>query len=289
MPLSAVLSTVYESDVGAPLIAELKQGDVKVHAICVPPTERSWSLDPLYKVEDADRASLIAALNKELGALGVVRAYAPAAHLFSGKIASACELRQVIGLGDLSLYYDHRVPADGVPLEVGEAFVCGMSGCAATIAIGEGKCTVAHAGRDSLIDRKRYEGMVAGRTYMSVVDEMAEAVRNWHISLARTAFHALFYLPPESFGHPLADSEGARYHRAIREYVNEIRGNCAQVKEGHVHLDIGTLAVVQARRAGFGIARTSHALPMDGPFAYTRHRDAEMRKKCNLVIVHRIS
>lgn len=285
-----ILGLSRDSDVSSDALAvELSQGSVTVRAFCIPPHGRNWSLSNLYTQEELDEhTALVDALGRTLSELGVVRAYAPAVSYFSGLIASPCKLNQVIALPPgIALYRNRNLRAEGTWIGPGEAVIMGTGGCATAIAIGEKQCIVAHAGRDSLIERERLLRKSGLRPLMSVVDDMAQVGRNRGANLNRMAFHALFALPAETFSHPIHDAEHGDFHRKILAYANELKSEFAWRRNDCIHLDIKRLAVYQAEKAGFGSSHGSCSLPLNGPFGYTRHENPTLRKMRNLVVIVR--
>jgi len=100
----------------------------------------------------------------------------------------------------------HGCDADGIDLEVGDAFWLSSADCAAIVALDPvtGRTIAAHGGRDSLIDRATFNGK-EHRANRSVVHAIVrsfgrEAVARLKVSINLT-------IGPDSFTHPFAHEE----------------------------------------------------------------------------------
>jgi len=212
--------------------------------------------------------------------LGVFRAYAPFAPAMSARIADPCALQdELIALpGGIQLYRSHT-EADGLRLdEPGIAAIFAPGGCGVILA----EHVVAHAGRESLIDRQGLCDGVPSRPHFSIVDAVAERLRRAGVRIEDTPFHFLFPLPASEFTHP------ADEYRAYLRYGRGLGSLIAWEQEDGIHLDIGRLALAQAREEGFAADRAPRCvLPVWGVHGYTRHPNEALRTHRNLVIVVR--
>jgi hypothetical protein len=115
--------------------------DVEYDALCIPAI--------LQVPEDAVRHPEIAErVGRALFDRGITDAYAPAVDKMSARIVPKSLLSKVIRLPyGVNLYRNHEVPADGVALGRGHAFIMSGGGCPVVVAAGKNSCIVTHASR----------------------------------------------------------------------------------------------------------------------------------------------
>ena len=169
-------------------------------------------------------------------------------------------------------------------------------GCPAIVAVAEGKyshyhCFVAHAGRESVLDRRRILGEGPSREHEGVVFALAEEFRGRGIHLRDVALFSFFALEGGTFGHPHEHPVHKVYNRRMSaEVLHRWQGAITMGHEGPDecgYLDIGKLIELQAGELGFGKVHITGTLTHNGPFAHTRHANPNMRKERNLVVVCR--
>lgn len=266
--------------------------EVKYQATCIPAgtPDGDWSLKHFQHSEDAERHPERAErLGRMLHDLGVTDAYAPAVDKMSALITHRKELSEVIELPyGVRLYRNKNVPADGVPLRKGQAFVMSGGGCPVIVAAGgKDTCVVAHASRDSLLDPNRIQKIGEPRKYASVIQAIIGWVeRNDGLRPGRLSLRGLFTIPAAEFTHPPDDP--------IWGWVNERRAEIIQEKWNRpiitgldLALSIPELIKAQAADHGFGPTGVDKELPSSGPYGYTRHIEKGMRSARNLVVVRR--
>ena len=134
----------------------------------------SWSLKTLgipQKFSEEEFASpFITGLREAFRSVGAHRAFAPHVAPASARIVDSCVLTERIYLGGgVSIRRNNAVPADGIILERGRAFAMSGAGCPVIVASDGYNVIVAHAGRDSLVDRGAVEGKPT-REHLSVVN-----------------------------------------------------------------------------------------------------------------------
>lgn len=245
----------------------------------------NWSLKPIQTRDDATRHHALAnGLRAAISSMGARRAYAPNVAMASATIISADELKKRILLGNIELYRDKEVPADGVSLRPGDAFVMSTAGCPIIIATAGEHVIVAHAGRDSLIERNAVLGKPS-RQHMSIVYAVIEEFLKRGESLNRIAMCMLFSIPTELFDHHPRHPEHGAYNRALVTMVDTLWHGSTVRKDENVFLDMESVFVNQAREMGVRCAWATHSLRNFPSLAHTR--DGKDPSRRNLFVVKR--
>lgn len=247
---------------------------------------RNWSLKPIQEPDDALRCGeLTRGLRAALCSIGAKTAYAPNVAVMSAIVVPAEKLKKQILLEKHAcLYRDKDVSADGVILPPGTAFVMSGAGCPLIIASAGEHAVVAHAGRDSLIDRGAVMGKPT-RNCGSIVDSIIDAFLNRNVPADDINMCMLFAIPPESFGHPENDSRHGEFNRRLCVYAHNLWPGSMMKKDGSIFIDLGALFVEQARQRGVRRAWAVHSLDEYPELAHTRDgKDASRR---NLYVVKR--
>lgn len=247
----------------------------------------SWSLLPLQKQEDVPKnLRLINTIFVELGYLGIKEAFAPRAAAASAHIVSSSELMcaDQIGLRDTLLYRNHALPADGVLLESNQAFVMSGAGCPIIIGTAGEKMIVAHAARDSLIDR----GTVVGkptRQHVSIVDAMIEKFQKHGASLDDIALAMLFAIPALEFEHSVHHPQYGEYNKKLIQFVSANYPDGILRRAGTTYLNLELVFIGQAQQAGVRRAWAIHSLAQYPQLVHTCV--GENASKRNLFIIKR--
>lgn len=266
------------------------QTGVKIGVWC--PTDappEGWSLRTLQRQEDVKRNEhLTRGVREALRKMGVYKAYAPHIAPASARIVDTRALNERIDLGEgFILQRNNLLPADGLFVGKGYAFVMSSWGCPVIIATADEQMIVAHAGRDSLIDR----GAVVGeptRKHVSVVDAIIEAFSERGIPPSKIAMNMNFAVPAAAFGHRLDDEcPGAPYNRALLTFVRERWPLAAVSTDEKMFLDLGCLCEEQAFRAGVQNVWATNSLSEFPALAHTH--DGKGADRRNLFIVKRNS
>ncbi len=127
------------------------------------------------------------------------------------------ELRSLPYHTNLWLY--RGVYADGTVLSSKHAFVLSLAGCSIIKMRGKGtQLGVAHAGRDSLIDRGRLEGK-RKRRYESIVMSLVEAMLKTTPSVRDLEVDILFSINPEHFPHPWSHKVYGHINKLMTEDI----------------------------------------------------------------------
>jgi len=243
----------------------------------------SWSLKNLQHEADIPANRKLAnRLSEELDGLGVLEAFAPNVAVGSGLIIDTRYLNDRILLNGSRLFRNHGLPADGIMLEAGQAFVMSAAGCPIIIGVAGDDMIVTHAARDSLIDR----GAVMGkprRKHVSVVDAMIEKFQKRGALPNDIVMVMLFAIPAKEFKHSFTHPKYGEYNQALAKFiVNRWSSgfdwiNCC--------LDLELVFVEQARRAGVLRAWAGHSLTQYPHLVHTCI-DENVNKR-NLFIVKR--
>jgi hypothetical protein len=265
--------------------------DVEYDALCIPAIspEGNWSLKNLQVPEDAVRHPEIAErVGRALFDRGITDAYAPAVDKMSARIVPKSLLSKVIRLPyGVNLYRNHEVPADGVALGRGHAFIMSGGGCPVVVAAGKNSCIVTHASRDSLLDRNHIRKTGEPRDYASVI----RAIIGWsakygNIKPGQLSLRGFFTIPTADFSHPPDDPVWGEDNILLAEFIRK-QWSAPVISGPDLCLSIPELIMAQAAEGRFGPTGMERELPSSGAFGYTRHSDEAMRTVRNLVIVHR--
>lgn len=243
---------------------------------------RNWSLRPLQHPKDVERHPLLAtALRVELRRLSVKHAYAPNVVPASAAVVAPEDLDLELDLGAKTrLFRKPSLPADGVMLPRGSAFIMSTSGCPLIIAEDDRFMVVAHASRDSLIERAAVEGAPV-RAHPSIVDAIADWFHRPH---GKLRMMMLFSIPRRSFGHELSHPLYGAYNRKLAAFIAERWPGAAVVENDTLYIDLPALFTEQARMHG-AESCAGHSLAAYPRLSHTR--DGLGTERRNLFIVRR--
>lgn len=247
----------------------------------------SWSLKPLrnkHAVID-ERSPLVAGLRKTLRKMGTHYVYAPNVTTFSARIVDTRVPWRRLSVGDgRFLHVSDFCSADGVLLSRGRSFIMSGSGCPIILASGENNVVVAHAGRDSLIDR----GAVGGkptREHVSVVDAIVDAFAKRGTRPPQIEMLMLFSIPAAAFGHPLDHPIHGKHNRLLADFLRRWPDSHHIVDKTAMYLDLEGLFLAQAEQAGVSKAHVAHPIGQHPELAHTR--DGKDPSRRNLIVVKR--
>ena len=252
----------------------------------------SWSLKSIQTQWDIPygQKPLADGICGVLKSMGVHKAYAPHVSPASAKIVETNVLKQIDLGEERMLYRNCHAPADGVFLGKGRAFVMSGSGCPVIIAAGGDKVVVAHAGRDSLIDRGVVMEVPITREHVSVVNAVVSAFRENDIAPHQISMRMLFSIPAAVFEHRFDHPQHGQYNLALFRFLNERWPMSIIRRNGAMYLDLETLFEEQARSAGimYALAMCPLTLAEFPGLTHTR-RDGRDPSERNLVVVKRCS
>ena len=275
------------------LIYSNQSNEVSYEAICYPPGTPAgdWSLKHLRTPEDVRTHPAEATrLGRVLASHGIKRAYAPHVAASSALVVSRSSLTDVLELPYwVQLFRNARLPAAGTDLDPGDAFIMSGGGCPVVIAIGENLCIVAHASRDSLLDRVHIMTGKKSRKYAGVLNAIvgfAARKKNTPLRPQEMDLHWHLTIPACRFAHRLDNPKFGHANRMLEQYV--VRHWGQEIIPGPDYfLSVSKLIHAQGTAACFKNLVGGEDIPEDGPFGYTGHPREDMRQVRSLNIVHR--
>ncbi len=245
-----------------------------------------WSLAPLQTQGDVqERYAHAKGISAALRSVGIREAFAPHVAAASAVIIDPAELVRRIRLGSVSLYRNPDKPADGVPLNPGEAFVASAAGCPIIMASADAYMVVAHAGRDSLIDRGEVTSGKPSRPHSSVVDAIVAEFKKRGITPYEIAMCMHFAIPAESFEHRFSHPRYGEFNRELEKFINRRWPKCTVSGDNSMFLNLEFVFEEQAKQAGVWMVGAMNSLAEFPEFAHTR--DGKDPGRRNLIIVKR--
>ena len=257
----------------------------------------NWSLRSIQKQQDANRDFRFEdALYRAFRKIGARDVFAPNVVLSSAQITESAQLERRIKLGrGIVLFRNQKIPADGVFLRPGESFAMSGAGCPLIIAAAGEFMIVAHAGRDSLVDRGTVAGMPT-RQNVSVVHSIVEEFGKKRISPDEISMRMQFAIPGAVFEHRFDHPSYGDYNRALWKFIISEWPSSLERRNGSMFLDLEGLFENQARQLGVRDVQAENSLAELPSLAHTRDgkknpvgpdgREVERR---NLIVVKRTS
>lgn len=250
----------------------------------------NWSLKPIQNQNDVARHhSLANGLRATLSSIGARTVFAPNVAMMSGAVVPSVELMaNEIRLNGACLYRDQNKHADGTILAQDETFVASTAGCAIVIASDKRNktMTIAHAGRDSLIERKAVVGRPT-RRHISIVYALIDALKELGARTGDINMCMLYSIPSESFEHRLDHPEHGHYNRALGKLIDTLWPGCTNRKGNSIFLDMESLFIAQALEVGVRHTWAMNSLADFPALAHTR--DGKDPSRRNLFVVKRNS
>lgn len=178
----------------------------------------NWSLSQLSHPDEQVRAQFGDRVGRALHDLHVGKALAPSPVKFTDRIIESADLTTRVPVGSYMLYRNPDRPADGVPIQSGEACVISPSSCPTALMIRGGRALVLHTGRDCLVDR------------YALQHNDAPSPERKHASICFSALHYLgkpqdvrvkvfwgvpAHLFPHDFNHPTYGAVNRKLYDAI--------------------------------------------------------------------------
>ncbi|MFZ3044262.1 MAG: hypothetical protein WA058_04130 [Minisyncoccia bacterium] len=247
----------------------------------------SWSLKPLQKKEDiVVHFRLAKVLSDTFYALRVRDAFAPNVAPANARIVGSSQLTDAIELGAAMLHRNQELPADGMFLRAGQSFVMSAAGCPLIIAGARGVMVIAHAARDSLVDRGALQGKPT-RKHLSVVNAIIEELGRYNILAPEISMIMLFAIPATAFEHNETHPVHGAYNRLLIQHIDAQYPYGIIRKDGKTFLDLEQVFIGQARQAGVRGMWATHSL---GAFSHLAHTcDGKGTDRRNLYVVRRNS
>lgn len=283
----------------APLVCKDEHDGVEYEAICYPAGTPAgdWTLKNLRVPEDVQKHPAEAErIGRVLAEHGIKRAYAPHVAPASGIIIPRPRLSSVLELPhEVTLFRNAAMPADGVALGRGEAFVMSGGGCPVLVMSGDGMCIAAHASRDSLLDtcHIRTGERNPDRPHKSVINAMVSWAARRETSPLKprqSKLSGYFSISTDWFRHSPDHPDFGVLNVQRAKYIERNWGPGIVIGP-HLCLNIENLSRAQARTAGFTpeLVVFREEIGGNSPFGFTQHPDPAMRPVRSLNIVHRIT
>jgi hypothetical protein len=249
----------------------------------------NWSLKSIQNQKDADAKEhfvLVSGLKAVFKEMGLHRVFAPNIAPASARIIDTRLLKEAVNLGeDIVMYRNQDEAGDGVFLGRGTGIAMGIAGCPAVIATAGEQMIVAHAGRDSLIDR----GAVLGeptRRHVSIVDAIIEAFLERGISPNDIVMCMLFAIPAKEFVHSFSHPEYGLYNYRLCEFIHKNQwSNGMDSQKNLLYLDLEMIFQEQARQNG--VQNVFFGCSLDEFPALVHTRDGGGPNRRNLVVIKR--
>lgn len=171
---------------------------------------------------------------QELGwqarAFGLCELLAPSPRTCNAKIADPFYLQDAVHAGEHVKLF-RGVEADGVPLQEEQAAYFASADCLTIVAHDpcSGRTIAAHAGRDSLMDRRRISGKSPAREHESVVYAIADKFREYKCDLSDLKVFMTCGIGPHDFEHPHDHPEyGDRNMDMVFDVIHKYGIHCLQ-------------------------------------------------------------
>lgn len=199
-------------------------------------TPLDWTLRRLKKPEDArSESELCERLEWAIANLGAVTAVlAPSPMQFNGRVCAEEELTEAIKLPRGGLI-KRGAFADGVELKPGQAFMMSSADCFLVVARSGKRVVAAHAGRDSVLNRKLIESGDSPFKYKNVV---ASVVEKFPENESIEVFVGLGF-GNDGFAHPWDHRKHGAYNRLMTRFVIDTYGKdcvAGAPEEGRIKL-----------------------------------------------------
>ncbi|HEC93815.1 MAG TPA: hypothetical protein ENI56_00340 [Candidatus Kaiserbacteria bacterium] len=247
----------------------------------------SWALMRLCAPSDIfAEKDLVRAIAGVLETFSIKKAYAPGVASASAEIISTRERGWVpIGFpGRPVILRNPTYPADGVILSPGEGCIMSTAGCPVIVSTGGDMMIVAHAGRDSLIERVKIENGYSSRTHLSVIGAIVKTFWRLGVVTNKIHMHVFLTIPSHLFTHSFDHPIYGRYNRRLYELVRDRWMSAIAGKDNlGFCLSLNNLIVAQARDVGVGSIVVSDSISEHPELAHTR--DGKNKNRRNLVVV----
>lgn len=250
----------------------------------------NWSLKDLQLPADVGfNKPLIGAISDVFTKLNITHAWAPSVASANAMIIDHKDLMYGISLkGNKILYRNPNVPADGIFLEHGEAFVMSSAGCPLIVATAGNEMIAAHAGIHSLMDKSMYTNQ-APRRHKSVVFAIIEAMLRSvdNLELKDIKMWVLFSIPASVFTYHFGSSQYGKRNRLFIDVIKEEYPECVIEKQHNncAQIDLETLIMMQATQKGVTNVFISDSLSEHPGLTHTR-KGTDYKKR-NLIVVRR--
>jgi hypothetical protein len=210
-------------------------------------------------------------------------------------MVNANDLSTRIDLGEgVTILRNQNAPGDGMFIQPRETLIMSGAGCPIIIATAGDKMVVAHAGRDSLIDRNKIMGERA-RENPSIVYTIVAAFIRQGFPPNEIKMRMLFSIPKEVFGHRLDDPIYRKQNCALAAFIRIWCEKGAILDRGTLFLDLEEIFLKQAEMLGVLNPTVSHSLKQFPAMAHTRDGEKNPRDlngievpRRNLLVIERL-
>ncbi len=250
----------------------------------------NWSLKNFQLPADMESHRPLAdAISKVFTKLNITQAYAPSVASANAVITDHKNLTHGLFLkGHRVLYRNPNVPADGIFLKQGGAFVMSSAGCPLIIATAGDEMIASHAGVHSLIDEAMYTTQKPRRhksVVFSIIEALLRSVDN--LKPEDIKMWVLFSIPASVFIYRFGTSEYGKHNRS---FINAIKEDCQEcvIEMQHdncAQIDLETLIMMHATRKGVKDIYISDSLSKHPGLTHTR-KGTDYKKR-NLIVVRR--
>lgn len=244
----------------------------------------NWSLSQLTAQEESVRIEFGARLGNVLWDLRVGNAFAPNPTKFTDRIINPRELTTSIPAGAMRVRRNPNSPADGIPLEGGDAYVVSPSSCPITVMVAGSNMLALHTGRDCLIDRHELLYGSSGRKTHSVCFSALAFLGHAKKTYVKVFWGIRGHKFRHSFSHPTYGDVNRAMHELI---VSRWGEQNAPVRDGEFHLDLPQL--IKAQCMSWGVPETH----IDLAHAYSDSSEAwvdgAVGTPRNLVVINRLA
>ncbi len=245
-----------------------------------------WSLKPIQRQEDVEQhEDLASRISHVLFSFEIKEAFAPNVAAFSGHIANPEDMTTKIVLDHAILRRNRELPADGVFLDPEQGFIMSAAGCPIILASGGDYFIVAHAGRDSLIERNAVMGKKPRREHQSVVDAIVDKFWQRGVPVRDIVMVMMFSIPAEAFEHQFDHPTYGEYNRRLDAFVRTQWPGCTTNGDSSMFLNLERVFAEQAVQQGVSKVSAYYSLAEFPRLAHTR--DGGARDRRNLIVVRR--
>lgn len=249
---------------------------------CIAPDEYDLSFRHLYEADEKKRKIFRTAIGKTFAMLGLRIVYAPKPS-FNAVIAPPATFDEELELPNNVIMKRPSLAIEGTEIMKHEGAAFTMGGCAFLVLTfmdrtGTGRCLIGHAGTKSLIDFEHVLHGGAPREHYSIIDALVDYAVAEGGSPERMVLRSFFEIPWEAYSYSTRDGAHSDDNAVLVPHLIEKHGrtDIMEVYQGHEHFR--TKALVEAQALARGVINVSSEciLPLDGPFAYTRHSNPRL-------------
>lgn len=255
---------------------------VRYEVLCLPPLGRDLSFKQLYEADGAKRTAYYEMLGRTFSNLNLRTVIAPKPN-FNAVVDSPTLFTEELKLKFGVTIKRPVLAIEGTELAEYEGGAFTAGGCPFLVLSyvdGHAKKRIlfAHAGTGSLIDLEHALHRHESRPHESIVDALVDYATLQGAQPEWMTLRCFFSIPSEAYQYSLKDPIHKSQNRLLFDYLLNLYGETSifEKHDGHEHMNLETLIMVQAERRGI-VRRSFHCtLPKAGAFAHTRHANPEL-------------